>query len=135
MAKLLYAIACNDVIVDRESGSTSFIKTIEHAVVPELPAQLPPLYLGSMWELGETQDFTVALQLATPDGKIETLGVQEVTAPGTMLHKLNFQLPGLSVSQEGRHTLTVAAKFNSEWTTLVELPLFILLNSQQPPQA
>ncbi|WP_147819714.1 hypothetical protein [Salidesulfovibrio onnuriiensis] len=135
MARLLYALICSDVIVDRETGATSFIRSIEHAVVQNLPATLPPLYVGSMWELEDAEPFTVALQLTHPDGKIETLGVQEVASPGTMLHKLNFQLPGLAVTQEGRHVLSVTTKRGSEWTSQAELPVFIFRPSQETPQA
>lgn len=132
MAKLLYAIACNDIIVDRETGSTSFIRSIEHAVVSKLPAQLPPLYVGSMWEMDSSGEFSVALQLLHPDEKIETLGMQEVSAPETMLHKLNFHLPGLSVTQEGKHSLAVALKVGNGWETVAEIPFFIFKNSQNP---
>lgn len=135
MARLLYALICNDVIVDRETGATSFIRSIEHAVVQALPANLPPLYVGSMWELEEEESFTVALQLTHPDERVETLGVQEVTSPGTMLHKLNFQLPGLAVTQEGRHVLSVTTKHGSEWTAQAELPLYIFHPAQETPQA
>lgn len=135
MPNLLYAIICNDIIVDRETGSTSFIRSIEHAVVPQVPVQLPPLYVGSMWEMDPNEDFSVALQLVHPDGTIETLGVQEVKAPETMLHKLNFHLPGLAIKAEGRHTVSIALKRESEWDTVTELPFFIFLSPQQTTQA
>ncbi len=41
MPKLIYALMCADLLIDKESSSTSFIRTIEHAVVPEMPSVLP----------------------------------------------------------------------------------------------
>lgn len=131
MPRLLYAMVCNDIIVDRETGATSFIRSIEHAVVPQLPITLPPLYVGTMWEMGESDSFSVALQLLSPDGKVETLGVQDVKPTGTLLHKLNFQLPGVPVATEGQHMLAVSVRKESEWESVQELPLFVF-KEQQP---
>ncbi|KAB1441851.1 hypothetical protein [Pseudodesulfovibrio senegalensis] len=131
MPRLLYAMVCNDIIVDRETGATSFIRTIEHAVVPELPVTLPPLYVGTMWEMEKNDTFSVALQLLAPSGKMETLGVQDVKDTGTMLHKLNFQLPGIPVAAEGRHMLVISIRTDSEWESVQELPIFIFKESAQ----
>ncbi|MFH1914030.1 MAG: hypothetical protein ABIK45_07135 [Pseudomonadota bacterium] len=127
MPRLVYALICADLLIDRDSSSTSFIRTVEHAVVPMLPATLPPVFFASLWELGNTggQPFTVSLTLTPPRGEQIMLGAQEVTPGATMLHKMNFQLPGLKVSDEGRHTLSAAIKTDTGWQTVAELPLFV----------
>lgn len=132
MPKLIYGLMSADLIVDRESGSTSFIRTIEHAVVPEFPSVLPPVYFASLWDLegNEGQPFSLSLTLTPPDGKPITLGVQEVTPGNTMLHKMNFQLPGLKVETEGKHLISAALKEDDQWTTVVELPLFVFLTTK-----
>jgi hypothetical protein len=127
MPKLIYALICADLIIDRDSSSTSFIRTVEHAVVPTLPTVLPPVYFASLWELpGEnTTPFTVSLTLTPPDGKGIMLGAQEISPGQTILHKMNFQLPGLKVTAEGRHTVSVALKTDTGWQPLAELPIFV----------
>ncbi|MBG0790374.1 MAG: hypothetical protein H0S80_07755 [Desulfovibrionaceae bacterium] len=133
MPELIYAIICADLIIDKDSNSTSFIRTIEHAVVPEFPATLPPIYFASLWDLenaGE-EPFTVSLNLIPPSGEPITLGLQEVTPTGTMLHKMNFQLPGLQVKEEGKHELTVALKREGDWGTRSRLPLYVFRNVKQ----
>lgn len=127
MPKLIYALMCADLIIDKDSNSTSFIRTIEHAVVPDLPAILPPVFFASLWDLenaGSTP-FSVSLNLTSPSGVTVTLGVQEVSPGSTMLHKMNFQLPGLKVEAEGKHTVSVALGDNDEWEVQAELPLFV----------
>ncbi|WP_285906026.1 hypothetical protein [Pseudodesulfovibrio pelocollis] len=133
MPKLIYALICADLIIDRDSSSTSFIRTVEHAVVPALPATLPPVFFASLWELGDTggQPFTVSLTLTPPRGEGAMLGAQEVTPGATMLHKMNFQLPGLTVSDEGRHVLSAAIRTDSGWKTVAELPLFVFKGSDK----
>jgi len=127
MPRLVYALLCADLIIDRDSNSTSLIRTVEHAVVPTLPATLPPVFFVSLWELASEggHPFTVSLTLTPPKGEGTMLGAQEVTPGATMLHKMNFQLPGLQVTDEGRHTLSAAVRTDSGWRTVAELPLFV----------
>jgi len=133
MPKLIYALMCADLLIDKESSSTSFIRTIEHAVVPELPAVLPPVYFASLWDLdgNDGKPFTVSLTLSAPEGDDQLLGIQEITPGTTMLHKMNFQLPGLKVEVEGKHTVSVAIRVKEEWKTLAELPVFVFKNETQ----
>lgn len=133
MPELIYALICSDLIIDKDSSSTSFIRTIEHAVVPELPATLPPIYFASLWDLEPSGDtpFTVSLSLTPPQGETVTLGLQEIAPSGTMLHKMNFQIPGLKVEAEGRHELSVALKNGDDWETKAKLPLFVFKNVPQ----
>jgi len=129
MSRLIYGLLTADLIVDRDSGSTSYIRTVEHAVVPEFPTVLPPIFFASLWDLegAKSEPFTVALSLAGPGGKSVTLGVQEVKPGETLLHKMNFQLPGLRVEAEGRHTVVAAVKDGDDWVPVAELPLFVFL--------
>jgi len=129
MPKLIYGLMSTDLIVDRESNSTSFIRTVEHAVVRDFPSVLPPIYFGSLWDMeGEGgEPFTVSLSLTPPDGEPVTLGFQEVTPAKTMLHKMNFQLPGLQVQG---HVISAQVKDGEEWRTVVELPLFVFQASK-----
>lgn len=127
MPDLIYALICSDLIIDKDSSSTSFIRTIEHAVVPDFPANLPPIFFASLWDLegaGNTP-FSISLTLTSPEGKDVTLGMQEIAPTGTMLHKMNFQLPGLKVEGEGKHLLTVAVKTEGDWETKARLPLYV----------
>lgn len=127
MPKLVYALVCADLIIDRDSNSTSFIRTVEHAVVPSLPAVLPPVFFASLWDLegNEGRPFTVSLRLTPPQGEAVILGVQEVKPGATRLHKMNFQLPGLTVTAEGRHTISAAIRTDGQWKTLAALPVFV----------
>jgi len=116
-----------DLLIDKDSSSTSFIRTVEHAVVPELPAVLPPVYFASLWDMEKNggQPFTVSLNLTGPDGQDTLLGIQEITPAETALHKMNFQLPGLKVEAEGKHHVSVSIKNGDNWEVLARLPLFV----------
>jgi hypothetical protein len=94
---------------------------------------LPPIYFASLWDLeGEgNTPFSISLALISPDGEEVTLGMQEIAPTGTMLHKMNFQLPGLKVEGEGKHLLAVAVKTDAAWETCARLPLYVFKTQEQ----
>ncbi len=133
MPELVYALICSDLIIDKDSNSTSFIRTVEHAVVQDFPAHLPPIYFASLWDLEGSggQPFTISLALTAPSGESVTLGVQEVPGNDTMLHKMNFHLPGLTVQEEGKHVLSVNLKDGDNWLTCSNLPFYVFKTENQ----
>ena len=128
MPKLLYSLICSDVIVDRESGSASYIKVFEHGTVPQLPANVPPFFVATLWELDpqeQQKPFTVSLSLADPEGNESPLGENGVQPTGAALHKLNFQLPGIQVRAEGRHEVRVTLVQGKKSETVARMPLHV----------
>ncbi|MGE4292695.1 MAG: hypothetical protein AB7E32_10850 [Desulfovibrio sp.] len=132
LPKLVYALLCSDVIVDRESGSASFIRAFEHGTVRSLPAAVPPCFIATLWETvpGQDQSFTLGLSLVGPDGESRPLGVNTVQPNNASLHKVNFRLPGLNVTQEGRHRIVLAAQQSEAREVVKELPLYIFVQQQ-----
>lgn len=126
MPRLVYALLANDLIVDRESGSVSFIRAVEHAQVRALPARLPSLWLGSLWELDGSGAFAVELRLRAPSGGQTVLGRQDIPAAQSRLHRLNFHLGGLELAEEGRHALLLALHGGEKPLKAAELPLYVL---------
>ncbi len=132
MPKLLYSLICSDIIVDGDSGSASYIRVFEHGSVPKLPAQVPPFFVASLWELDpkDQTPFTVHLALVLPNGKKQELGKNTVQPKGTLMHKLNFRLPGLKIENEGRHDIAIAVEQDGKTKVATKLPLHIFL---KPP--
>ncbi|MGE4470130.1 MAG: hypothetical protein AB7D47_08355 [Desulfovibrio sp.] len=129
LPQLVYALLCSDVIVDRESGAASFIRAFEHGTVPSLPATVPPCYIATLWETDPAmkEPFTIGLSLTGPDQENHVLGSNLVQPTGAALHKVNFQLPGLNVQHEGRHTINLSIQQGEEQQTVKQLPLYVLL--------
>lgn len=127
--RLLHSILCTDIIVDRESGSTSYIRAFEHGVVRRLPAQVPPFYVGTLWELDpkNKEPFSVGLRMVAPSGETTPLGSNRVKPTGALLHKVNFAMPGLQVKEEGRHAMQVLLRAGDKPKVAMELPLFVFL--------
>ncbi len=133
MPKLLYSLTCSDVIVDRESGSASYIKVFEHGTVLKLPATVPPFFVATLWELDEDnqEPFYASLALVAPNGKKDVLGKNKVTPTGQALHKLNFHLPGLKVEVEGRHEITVTMMQGDKSTEVAQMPLYVFAKPEE----
>lgn len=134
MPRLVYALLCADVLVERDSNSTSFIRTIDQGTVRALPAVMPPLFLCTLWEVDpeRDRDFNVALVKVEPSGAKEAIGKQLVKCSGARLHKVNFHLPGLSVTEAGRHGIRLAFRAEKNRTEQHELPLYIHLDKSAP---
>ena len=132
--RLLHAIVCSDLIVDRETGSTTYIRTFEHGTVRQLPAQVPPFFVGSLWELDpkSKEPFSVGLRLKAPSGEITPLGSKKVKPTGATLHKVNFVIPGLQVKEEGRHAVQVLLRTEKKQGMVMDLPLFVFV--QKPKE-
>jgi hypothetical protein len=133
MPRLVYALLANDMLVDRESGSTSFIRTVEHVLVPVLPVRLPNICLGTLWELDGAGPFSVEVRLHAPSGKKAALGKQEVLPAEARMHRLNFRLGGMGLEEEGRYAVVLVLIQNGKALKAAELPLYVL--KAQPRQA
>ncbi|MEF2146184.1 MAG: hypothetical protein V3573_12130 [Desulfovibrionaceae bacterium] len=135
-SKLVYALLCSDVLVDRESGSASFIRAFEHGIVRKLPAVVPPCYVATLWESDPKmlEPFTLALTLISPSGEKQVLGKNEIQHTGAALQKVNFRLPGLNVTEQGRHTLVLAVKQGDTRSVAKELPLYVFLQPESGAQ-
>ncbi|WP_022662126.1 DUF6941 family protein [Paucidesulfovibrio longus] len=133
LPKIVYALLCSDVIIDRESGSASFIRAFEHGTVRSLPASVPPCYIATLWETVPplTEPFTLGLSLVGPDGEAHNLGANTVQPNGASLHKVNFRLPGLNVSQQGRHNIVLAVQMGEQREIAKELPLYVFVQPQE----
>lgn len=136
MPKLIYALLCADVIIDRESGAASFIRTFEHGTVRQLPATVPPCYVATLWDADPKarKPFSVGLTLLTPSGKEHALGANEVAPTNAALHKLNFHIPVLRVEEEGRHEIVISVVRDGKPTPAIKLPLYVIL-AQDAQQA
>lgn len=133
MPRLVYAVLANDMIVDRESGSTSFIRTLEHVVTPALPARLPGVCLGTLWELDGPGPFSVEVRLQSPSGKKTVLGRQDVQPGEARMHRLNFRLGNLAVDEDGRYAVVLALIQSNSALKAAELPLYVI--KVQPQQS
>lgn len=136
LPKLVYALLCGDVIIDRETGSASFIRAFEHGTVRSLPATVPPCCIATLWETEQrpAQPFTLGLSLVTPDGASHPLGSNTVQPGEASLHKVNFRLPGLNVSSQGRHTVLLAVQQGDRREVVKELPLYVFLQAENATQ-
>ncbi len=130
MPKLVFSILCHDVIIDRESNSTSYIRALESGFAASLPTTFPPMYLGTVWEVDPEidGDFDVLLQVEAPSGQRTDIGGQKIQpGAGAGMHKVNFRLPGLQIKEQGRHAVRLLLGDGGELEPVSELPLFVFL--------
>lgn len=130
MPRLVFSVLCNDVIIDRETNSTSYIRALESGFAASLPTTFPSMYLGTVWEIDPEidGDFDILLQLESPGGEKADIGGQKIQpGAGAGMHKVNFRLPGLQIKEQGRHAVRLLLGDGKNFEPVSELPLFVFL--------
>lgn len=126
MAKYVWGVLCERIITDRETNSVSYIDCSHAFATKELPAPVPALYLGTLWEREEAgEKLRVRVLMVTPHGKpifeFETPEIP-MSAPR---HRVNVYLNRGKVEEFGRHTIRIERRVGEEYALAAELPLQI----------
>jgi hypothetical protein len=131
--RLIYTVLCTDILTDRETGSTSYIKTIDKLVVSKLPVVIPSLGISTYWDVGDRLGKKIYLRfyLYNPDGKSI---LSSVIPPFTMSNdrqRFNLQIGGLKIESAGDYKFTVESKLrkNSKWEIQNDFILNVRIDS------
>lgn len=129
MPQLMMVTACEKVILDRDSSSTSLINILE-AIAVAAPPNVPippdlaiPLQWSvfSMWRRkpGDAEEYFQQLEIVLPDGQIALDQKSSFPLPaGTLGHKQTVKLTLLPVAQAGDIEVRLSLKptgLDSEW--------------------
>lgn len=133
MVKLIWALLCERLITDSETNSVTYVDAVESVTAKQLPANLRPLSLCTLWK-GESQEdeLVVGLHIVSPTGK-EILSYQ---TPPSMFkdvtrNRVNFDLGGLPIEEVGEHTFVIERLAGDEWIEEAELPLEVDLREEE----
>lgn len=128
MARYIWGVLCNDVIVDAQTGQVSYIKAVERLQPEELPIQLPEIYAAVSWRKEEDeQQARIRMRALNPEGE-EFAATEEgdLDFGDSLWWRSRFPLFLLSVEVPGVHEFVVEQFVDDEWRTEAVLPLEIL---------
>lgn len=132
MAKLVWAVLCERVIVDQDTNQVSYIDLTEALQARSLPSGLPRLFAATLWAREEeAEELQVRFRLLPPGS---TKAITEFETEAITLNKrqrINLNLQGAPVTVEGEHTVTVDYWDGQRYRTAARLPLFITEQSQE----
>ncbi len=129
MAKLLWAVAANRVIIDSQNNSVSYIDLIEGFLVPAFPAALPQITLGTLWKRDKQEvSFALRIRVCDSDGKQlgQALEVPAIQFVGTQRrHRVNLGIAGVPIPQSGEYSIVIESGAGGKWIEVCRLPLDI----------
>lgn len=142
--RLEYFVACEIVVTDSETNSTSIINVLEELPIPQYPALLPKCAVIALWRAepgDEHQDWQAAVGVTPPGGQRQSFSMNFRVAPGVRRHRHVVRMLTLTIERAGElrfdvelngvhhaeHIITVLNAPNAVTPTVVAVPA--------PPQA
>ena len=127
MIRNIWSVLCRDIITDQESNTVSYIRCIEEGAAANLPAQIGPVFLGTLWEKAGKEPETVAFRvvLVSPTQKRQAVLQSRPVVIDRARQRLQFRLNVLQLGEYGSYTLLVEFNQNEKWETAARLPILI----------
>lgn len=124
MAKLVWGLLCQRVIVDQDSNTASYIDTVEELHFPSFPGVAPPVTVALLWERGDVGEVLVTrLTWKAPGAKKNpSFSPPEVEMPQSR-HRMNVVVGGLPVKGPGRYEMVVDLRVRDRWKRVASLPV------------
>ena len=128
MAKLMWAVLCDRLIVDQQTNKATHVDLIQSLAPRQLPARLPRVILATTWKRdGIDEPLLIKVAVSAPTGTQTTLfEADPITFEDAQFWRANFNLEGLEISSPGEHTLRISTKRNQRWKKEFDIPLTIL---------
>lgn len=127
MARHIWSVLCEQVLVDEKTGATSHINCFDGVVLSEFPLLLPDdrLVLATMWAKEHADDpLHVRVRLVAPDGDGIYVRVTEPRRFGAQSrYGLNVRLGNVQLDAPGEFVLTTEHRETAGWITDHEMPM------------
>jgi hypothetical protein len=135
MAKLKWSLTCRRVITDRELNTVSYIDALEELTVSSVPAQLPDIVVGTVWDR-DVLDEVILVRMRGLDPAGEELGVIPVSldAPGKRRHRAHFSV-SIHAEITGAYTFVVEQFVDDVWREESRLTVELNVRLEEPTSA
>jgi len=124
MIKLVWAVLCEKVITDQQTGQTSFVNCIETIGATKFPVVLQAFSLGTRWHFDTESEFIGKLRLILfcPDKSERLIMTSDVHTGRANNHRILFALNGIRLDKPGHYVLGLQRKSDHGWTSAQEIP-------------
>lgn len=144
---VIWAILCERSVTDRETNNVSLFNIIEEVQIPAPPPLdlsqttiplgvfLPVLELMTLWvrsDLEAPERGRGRVRIIVPGAKVALAPEFDVDLTQFLRLRTRLRFPGLPVGDTGIYRFVVQGKAgDSEWSTMFELPLRVLIQAQE----
>ena len=124
MADLIWAIACQRVLTDKETNSVTYVEAVEEFSVPRLPFPFFPVTVGTLWRREKAgENLVTRFSVRSPGGE-KLIDVEPKVSDNTSLrHRVNVVLGGFQMQETGRYEFVIEQKSGKKWKEMGRLPI------------
>ena len=128
MLILVWAVICERVVTDRQTGMVSHLTCLDGITARGVPVAIPFIGLGSLWRTdnpGDTFQFRVFIK-APDSSEREIVCSDNIQFPvKAKRYRANVVMNGLELAQYGTYLFRIEGRQNGEWQSFAEIPLDI----------
>jgi hypothetical protein len=135
MARLIWAITCQRIIVDNDSNLVTYVDATEEVHVPQMPFPLA-FYIGLLWAReAPGESIRMRVSVHDPDGTVTFQREGYLVHPVVIRHRAN--LPIAFVAQSAGEASVMVEQFvNDDWRVEKIIPIHVDIIEDSPkPEA
>lgn len=126
MARHIWSVLCQSVLLDQFSNSMSLIQAIEGFSVPALPSSAPQMMVGSLWlRTGKESQLISRIRILDPAGKVVNVIENKPASLSLPRSRTITILGGFPLVSAGVYSMVVESKKEGGWMEEAAIPLEI----------
>lgn len=123
MARHIWSVLCQSVLIDQFSNSMSFIQAIEGLSVPHVPASAPQMMVGTLWiRTGKESQLLSRIRILDPHGKVANIVENKPASLALPRSRTITVLGGFPLVAAGIYSLVVESKQDGAWVDEATIP-------------
>ena len=127
MAKLVWALLCQRMILDQGTNLVSYIDALDAIAVTHFPAKSPLIVVSSLWQRGTETKLEMRVRVFSPHGNVlaEIEAVPLDFAPQHQRGRMAVGLAGFDIDGPGRYEFGIETRENGAWKEVHRVPFDI----------
>jgi len=127
MAVYQWGLVCQQVIIDKYTNNISYINALEGIKPPDYPAELPQIFVGTVWRRDEKgEEIEVRIVLEDDDGnELYTGSIDSIDFSDYKRYRSNNVISGIDIEEPGTIWFHAEKKEDGDWTREASLPVDI----------
>jgi hypothetical protein len=125
MAKLIWALLCRRIILDRETNLVSYVDALDGLSIVKFPAASPTVFVGTSWLRGDEERLEMNVVIYGPDGsRLDAVEADPIVfEPQHNRGRMNIVISSFPITSPGTYHLAIETKAKSKWQEVHRFPL------------
>lgn len=124
MAKLVWALLCQRMIIDAQTNLVSYVDALDAVTIPKFPLKAPPIVVGTLWQREGEKKLEMRVQVYAPSGL--QLGAFEAAPlefkPEHKRARMNVGVSGFEIAEPGRYQFGIETREKGKWVEVHRVP-------------